>query len=144
MKIIKELFSTCEININKIKVKSIGQTYVQSKSRPLKVILGSPEYVHWAFHNLELFTKTEFYIKNNLTKSELNYINIVKNELKSKIENSNKEITIKKINELPLIVKKVKKTNDDSESKNLSRSIELVFIIKIQLIYLASMVNLMN
>ena len=120
MEIIKELFSTREIDSEKIKVKRIGQTYVHGKSRPLRVILGSPKHVHWAFHNLELFTNKELYIKNDLTIAQLNYLNIVKNELKSKVEGGITDLTIKNINGLPVIVKKAKKINDVTESKNLS------------------------
>lgn len=93
-------------NPKNIKVRRIGKNYVKDKTRPILVKLFDSDQVHWVFVNKNEIFPEGINIANDLTLTQRQHFNNVKNELKNRMDKGEKDLTIKHFFKVPHIVKK--------------------------------------
>lgn len=73
-------------------------------SRPIKITFASREEVITIFKNKQFFIQKNLKITNDQTLQERNYLNLLRNQLKLRVEAGDKNLTIKYINGSPKII----------------------------------------
>lgn len=93
-------------SLDGIRVHRIGAKFTEGKIRPLRIILPSADNTSWFFGNKQNLAKGSLIIKSDLTSTQLSYLKKLQNELKSRMDNGEQNLTIKYIMGNPTIVQK--------------------------------------
>ena len=76
------------------------------KPRPLKLFFDSPDTVKTIFSNHSIFNGKKLKIKNDSTPREMEYLKQLRVKLQERIDNGEKNLTIKFVNGVPSIITK--------------------------------------
>lgn len=110
LQMVTALFENCDENppfaLNEIKLQRIGKKFQQGKNRPIRVILPSPECVHWVFSKKKTLGDGNINISSDQTKQQIDYYQTIKNDLQNRLAAGETNLTIKYLNGLPTIVSK--------------------------------------
>lgn len=113
-----ELLSPCSddlpFKIGDIKVRRLGNKFVNGKVRPLKITLPTVNDVHWLFHHKRDICKDKLFISGDLTTMQRQYKSRVINELKQRKEDGESDLVIKYVRGVPTIISKSKQSVDTS------------------------------
>lgn len=105
VKAVEGILNNFNINKSNLKMFRLGK-FVPNKSRPIKVILQSPEDAKFILKNKHLNIIPSIRIYGDQTRKQREYFNFIKTKLQRSIENGDNRKTIKFINNRPTIVDK--------------------------------------
>lgn len=93
-------------SLDELRVQRLGKVFDPKKTRLLRVIFPSSIDVHWVFKNRKKFLNDTLIIKNDLTKNQLNHYYKVRDDLRSRVEGGEDDLSIRHRFGVPIIVKK--------------------------------------
>lgn len=79
---------------------------VNGRPRPLKVTFASPEDARLILKNSGAFVRKSLRVKNDLTPCQLSELDGLRKQLDVRIQNGEKDLTIKYVNSVPVIIRK--------------------------------------
>ena len=105
---IAELFSSLKLNVTTVSMVRLG-TFESGKSRPLKVSLSTEKDALLILRCRIELTSKGISVSNDMTKVQQKFLKDKREELHDRIENGEKDLTIKFIKNVPTIVTKPSK-----------------------------------
>lgn len=108
--LINKIFSSCTIDVpfdfNNLKLQRLGKSFVQGKTRPLKVCFHSADDVNWIFRNKKKLGDGNMSIQADQTKSQINYFKQIRGELNARLNDGEQDLYIAYHNRIPFIASK--------------------------------------
>lgn len=102
---VNELFEKLGLDIVAKHSFRLGKVNV-GRVRPVKLVFESEREVSIIFKNKQLFVSKKLMVQKDQTPRERDYLNELKAELQTRINKGEKDLTIKYVNQTPIIISK--------------------------------------